>query len=78
MENHSQSELNEQNLGMECEIKTPKDIKMGRFPDNLEIWKWWETQNFQKENGEQEYTMIYEIDLPKILKAFYEYFGNQT
>lgn len=46
------------------------------FPDNIEIWKWWKTQNFQKEDGEQEYTMIYEIDLPKILKAFYEHFGN--
>ena len=35
-----------------------------------DIWKWWKTQNFQKEQGEQEYTMIYGIDLPKILKAF--------
>ena len=43
------------------------------FPDNVEIWKWWKTQNFQKEQSEQEYTMIYEIDLPKILKAFTEY-----
>lgn len=31
---------------------------------------------FQKEQGEQEYTMIYEIDLPKILKAFTEQFPN--
>ena len=46
------------------------------FPDNVEIWKWWQTQNFQKEQGEQEYTMIYEIDLPKILKAFTEQFPN--
>ena len=38
------------------------------FFDNVEIWKWWQTQKFQKEQGEQEYTMIYEIDLPKILK----------
>lgn len=44
------------------------------FPDNVEIWKWWQTQNFQKEQGEQEYTMIYELDLPKILKAFTEHF----
>lgn len=44
------------------------------FPSNVEIWKWWQTQNFQKEQGEQEYTMIYEIDLPKILKAFTEHF----
>jgi hypothetical protein len=46
------------------------------FPDNIEIWKWWQTQKFQKEQGEQEYTMIYEIDLPKILKAFTEQFPN--
>ena len=46
------------------------------FPDNIEIWKWWEAQKFQKEQGEQEYTMIYEIDLPKILKAFTEHFPN--
>ena len=46
------------------------------FPDNAEIWKWWKTQKFQKEQGEQEYTMIYEIDLPKILKAFTEQFPN--
>lgn len=48
----------------------------GASPDNVEIWKWWQTQNFQKEQGEQEYTMIYEIDLPKILKAFVERFTN--
>lgn len=46
------------------------------FPSNVEIWKWWQTQKFQKEQGEQEYTMIYEIDLPKILKAFTEQFPN--
>jgi hypothetical protein len=22
------------------------------FPDNVEIWKWWQTQKFQKEQGE--------------------------
>ena len=26
--------------------------------DDAAIWKWWKTQNFQKEEGEQEYTMI--------------------
>ena len=48
------------------------------FPDNVEIWKWWQTQKFQKEQGGQEYTMIYEIDLPKILKAFTEQFPNEV
>ena len=42
------------------------------LPNNEEIWRWWQTQKFQKEQGEQEYTMLYEIDLPKILKAFIE------
>jgi len=51
-----------------------KNNVIRNFPDNVEIWKWWQTQNFQKEQGEQEYTMIYEIDLPKILKAFTEHF----
>ena len=49
---------------------------MHRFPDNPEIWKWWKEQNFQKEQGEQEYTMIYAINLPKILKAFTEHLLN--
>ena len=49
---------------------------IGSFPDNVEIWKWWQTQKFQKEQGEQEYIMIYEIDLPNILKAFVERFPN--
>jgi len=52
------------------------DAVIRSFPDNIEIWKWWKTQKFQKEQGEQEYTMIYEIDLPKILKAFTEHFPN--
>lgn len=43
------------------------------LPNNEEIWRWWQTQKFQKEQGEQEYTMLYEIDLPKILKAFIEH-----
>ena len=51
-----------------------KNNVMRNFPDNVEIWKWWQTQNFQKEQGEHEYTMLYEIDLPKILKAFTEHF----
>ena len=44
------------------------------LPSDEEIWRWWQTQKFQKEQGEQEYTMLYEIDLPKILKAFIEHF----
>jgi hypothetical protein len=46
------------------------------FPSYEEIWRWWQTQKFQKEQGEQEYTMLYEIDLPKILKAFIEHFSK--
>lgn len=43
------------------------------LPSDTEIWRWWQTQKFQKEQGEQEYTMLYEIDLPKILKSFTEH-----
>jgi hypothetical protein len=43
------------------------------LPSDEEIWRWWQTQKFQKEQGEQEYTMLYEIDLPKILKSFTEH-----
>ena len=46
------------------------------LPSDEEIWRWWQTQKFQKEKGEQEYTMLYEIDLPKILKAFIENFSK--
>jgi hypothetical protein len=35
-----------------------------------EIYKWFAKQRFQREQGEQEYTMIYEIDLPKIINQF--------
>jgi thymidylate synthase len=54
--------------------KSGIDVILLNFPDNVEIWKWWQTQKFQKEQGDQEYKMIYEIDLPKILKSFVEYF----
>ena len=46
------------------------------LPSDEEIWKWWQTQKFQKAQGEQEYTMLFEIDLPKILKAFIENFSK--
>ena len=46
-------------------------------PSDQDIWIWWQTQKFQKENGEQEYTMLYEIDLPKILKAFIKTFKTK-
>ena len=45
-------------------------------PGDEEIWKWWKEQKFQRVRGEQEYIMIYEIDLPKILKSFTEHFLN--
>jgi hypothetical protein len=51
-------------------------LKPIELPSDQEIWRWWQTQKFQKEQGEQEYTMIYEIDLPKILKAFIEHFSK--
>ena len=53
------------------EYMTPIEL-----PSDEEVWRWWQTQKFQKEQGEQEYTMLYEIDLPKILKAFIEHFSK--
>lgn len=50
-----------------------KNISPIELPSNKDIWRWWQTQKFQKEQGEQEYTMLYEIDLPKILKSFTEH-----
>lgn len=47
------------------------NIKLEKL-SNQEIYKWFNTTKFQKERGEQEYTMIYELDLPKIIRAFLE------
>jgi hypothetical protein len=58
------------------EILKELNITPVELPSDEELWKWWQTQKFQKEQGEQEYTMLYEIDLPKILKAFIEHFSK--
>lgn len=69
--------MSTENSSKENETKAlSQDAVIRSFPNNVEILKWWQTQKFQKEQGEQEYTMIYEIDLPKILKAFTERFPN--
>jgi len=64
------SDLYEHILTFEDILKTETPIEL---PSDEEIWRWWQTQKFQKEQGEQEYTMLYEIDLPKILKSFTEH-----
>jgi hypothetical protein len=51
-----------------------KQLTPTELPSDVELWRWWKTQKFQKEQGEQEYKMLYEIDLAKILKAFIEHF----
>jgi hypothetical protein len=35
-----------------------------------EVFEWFQSQRFQREQGEQEYLMIYELDLPKIINKF--------
>ena len=60
----------------ECDFEL-NNIPHIELPSDEEIWRWWQTQKFQKEQGEQEYTMLYQIDLPKILKAFIEHFINK-
>jgi hypothetical protein len=62
--------------GLEKAKEMEKEQRSIELPSDEELWKWWQTQKFQKEQGEQEYTMLYEIDLPKILKAFIENFSK--
>jgi len=73
----NKSEYDELSKGIIREAKEmEKQQRSIELPSDEEIWKWWKTQKFQKEQGEQEYTMLYEIDLPKILKAFIEHFSK--
>ena len=60
----------ETGLTAEFLILTTHPIEL---PSDEEILRWWQTQKFQKAQGEQEYTMLYEIDLAKILKSFTEH-----
>lgn len=53
--------------------KSNSELKNIPFPTNIELWKWFRNQKYQTEQGEQEYTMIYECDIPKILKDFHDY-----
>lgn len=46
-----------------------KEIK----PTNPEIFKWFNDQGFQTEQGEQEYKMAFVIDMPKILESYYKW-----
>ena len=45
-----------------------------RLPSNPEIYRWLKDQQFQTEQGPQEYKMYFDVDMPKILKRFAEYF----
>ena len=45
-----------------------------KFPTDAEIFTWLKEEKFQTEQGEQEYTMMFEIDMPKIIKRFSERF----
>jgi len=47
-----------------------------RFPTNPEIFKWLSEQGYQTDSGEQEYTMMYELDMPKILGDFVKYIAK--
>ena len=43
-----------------------------------EIWKWLRQQNYQTDYEETgEYKMYYDLDMPKILRAFLEHSKNQ-
>ena len=45
------------------------------FPTDSEIFTWIKEEKFQTEQGEQEYTMMFKNDMPKILKRFLERFS---
>lgn len=49
---------------------------MRRFPSNSDIYRWIKEKKYQREQGEQEYMMLFELDMPKILKDFTEHLLN--
>jgi hypothetical protein len=40
-------------------------------PTKNEIFQWLKEQGYQKEEGPQEYSMYFDIDMPKILEDYY-------
>ncbi len=44
--------MKEQKSNKEQNSALHKTDVIRSFPDNVEIWKWWQTQKFQKEQGE--------------------------
>lgn len=53
--------------------KTNVEEILENFPSNPEIYSWLRSQDYQREQGEQEYILLYELDIPRILKEFTEY-----
>lgn len=56
-------------------MKTVKEVKNDSYGEvkeftPKEIFEWFQSKSFQREQGQQEYTLIYEIDLPKIINLF--------
>ena len=41
-----------------------------KFPTDAEILTWLKEEKFQTEQGEQDYIMMFQIDMPRILKRF--------
>jgi len=47
----------------------------GSLPD-AEIFLWLQKQKYQTEQGEQEYKMYFDVDMPKIIKAAIAHFSS--
>ena len=43
---------------------------------DAEIITWLRKQNYQTEIGEQEYTMYFDVDMPKIIRAAIAHFSS--
>ena len=42
-------------------------------PSEVEVYKWLREQKFQTDQGEQEYTMYFDVDMPEILEKYYQW-----
>lgn len=58
------------------EEQEQKAYIMENFPNRDEIIEWWKNYHPRKELFNQEYT-IYEVEIPKMFKAFVEYLLNK-
>jgi len=49
---------------------------MNKLPSRPEIYEWLKLQNFQTEDGCQEYSMYYDVDMPTILNKYVKWINE--